>query len=319
MANPNFTDGFEQFLDFKPLASAFTMAGYSGAGSDISLGAGRIPGGSCVISGNQALAREYAITGDVFSLGVAVKFPTRGRFIQVPGVASLEINPETGRLLCGGVEGQVIPAKDRWYYYEIQVEWTQKRLRVFVNGKADIEAPVTGTPPEKMSVLLGGGSKDRTPRYSFDDLYLRDGNRMGPIEITTQIADKNGRPQQWDTSQQDDAGNNVPHNTMVGVTPPEPLDNYVISGIVGNVDMYNTTTKIARSAEIRSIAVIALARVTKRTDQRLQVRHGESSAIANELTTDYRYHYTQLPFVAGATGDSEAGKDMGIVVEDPLV
>lgn len=301
-----FIDGFEQFLG--DAMALVPLGGYTSA--EVVSAEGRLPSSTAVMVTGGQMTRSVPVSGLVASAGVAVRFEQRGGvFFQVQ-TATVQASPITGRLSLNGVSGEVIPAANRYYYYEVELDWQNQQARLYVNGRLDITSPYTGAAPAELSVSLRSVVAGETvSAVSFDDLYINDGPRLGPIEVMTQMANTDGAPQDWTPSIDD-----TDHAAIVGAQPPDPLNAYVQSDVPGAEDIYGSDTIAARDDTVRAVSIIALARVTATTGQVLIATSNGQEAEAETLGSNYAYRYTEVPFTAGATAGTIAGQAFGIKV-----
>lgn len=306
-----FIDGFEQFLG-DPL-TLMPMAGYSIG--EVGTAEGRRPGSAAILVSSGAVEREQPVSGDVFSAGVACRFDQRGGPFLTVQTAVVQVDPVTGLLNLNGETGEVIPAAGRYYYYEIELDFLAEEARLYVNGKLDVVSAYTGAAPGTVSVQLTGVevSEGAVSPVSFDDLYLNSGNRLGPIEVATQLANEDSAPQDWLPSVEDES-----HALIVGAQPPDPLNRYVLADVAGTVDRFNSTTALSRNDEVKATSMIALARVTRRTDQQLLLASGPNQATADALDLAYQYRYVPIEYGPGTMAQAVADSTLSIEVGAPV-
>lgn len=318
MAAPTFIDGFEQFAD--GIQQTLPLAGYTGGGG-ASAATGRRPGSTALLLRDSGLFRTFAPTAKVMSVGAAVRFSDRGtNFLAINNVG-IAAGPD-GMLVMNDVKGQVIPAVDKFYYYELELNWDTGVATAWVNGKLDITAPLIGERPDEVNVRFAGvtGDSGRAVACSIDDIYISDYGRMGPIEVATQMADRDASPQDWETSLESEDPENpteFSHADIVGARPPAPLDRYIQSGAAGAEDRFTSSTELPRDDVVKAISLITLARVTRRTNQQLLLNSGTSQVTTGELTQAFSYFYVPVPFTDGILASSVAGQDMAVTVGEP--
>lgn len=321
---PTFIDGFEQFAE--GIDQTLPLAGYTGGGG-ASGATGRRPGSTALLLRDSALFRTVAPNDNVMSVGAAIRFSGRGTNFLAIGNIGLAAGAD-GMLVMNDVKGQVIPAIDKFYYYEIELNWSTGEAKAWVNGKLDITAPLNGARPAEVSVQFAGvstipsaGGTSQAVACSVDDIYIHDRGRLGPIEVATQMADQDSSPQDWETSlegQDPENPQEFSHAEIVGARPPEPLDRYIQSGAVGAEDRFTSSTELARDDVVKAVSMIALARVTRRTNQALLLNSGTEQVSTGELSQAFSYFYVPVPFTAGALASTIADDYMAVTVGDPI-
>lgn len=309
-----FIDGFEQFKD-DPMG-LLPLADYSAG--QVFTATGRAPESSGLGVPEGALRRSFERdgAGGVVSAGVAAQFSGRaGDFFALNGFA-IGASPVTGRLQFGGIEGKAIPAEGVYYYYEIELDPVGETATVFINGKEEGSVPYASAIPAEVEVKLAAayesptapGADGRHYPVLFDDLYVKDGARLGPIEILTQMANGDSSPQGWEPS--------VPgasHAEMVGNQPPDRLNKYVQSDGLGDQDVYTSSTVAGRDGPVLAASLVSLARVTTGSDKRLTVLQAGTPTDTEELTSDYAYQYTSID-AGGQTVSAMGGTTFGVKV-----
>lgn len=322
MASPTFIDGFEQFDG--DVSTLLPMAGYGGGGS-IPTAAGRRPGSVALLLRESSLSRVFAPTGGEMTVGVAARFSDRGgAFLSVDSVG-LSVGVD-GLLSVNDVQGQVIPAADKYYYYEMRLDWTAGEVEIFVNGKSDIVAPLNGDMPDEVTVTLGGavGPSGAPLAFSVDDFYIADSAPLGPIEVATQMANVDASPQAWATSkdaedpEEGEEPETVSHAEIVGALPPDPLDSYIQSGTAGAEDRFTSSTVLNRNDVIKGVTAIVLVRVTRRTNQELLINSGDQQVGTGELAQSFQYYYLPVPFDEEAMAETVADDYLAVTVGDPV-
>lgn len=321
---PPFIDGFEQFAE--GIDQTLPLAGYTG-GNGASGATGRRPGSTALLLRDSALFRTVSPNDNVMSVGAAIRFSGRGtNFLAINNVG-LSAGAD-GMLVMNDVKGQVIPAVDKFYYYEIELNWETGEAKAWVNGKLDITAPLNGDRPEEARVQFAGvtsinsdGTAGQAVACSIDDIYIYDRGHLGPIEVATQMADEDASPQNWETSLEGTDPENpqeFSHAEIVGARPPKPLDRYIQSGTAGAEDHFTSSTELARDDVVKAASMIALARVTRRTNQELLLSSGSEQVSTGELSQAFSYFYVPIPFTSGDLASSIASQDMAVTVGDPV-
>lgn len=308
-----FIDGFEQFKD-DPM-ELMPLAGYSTTEMFTSVGHAPESSGIGVPQGVTRRSFERENTSGKVSAGVAARFSGRGNdFFRLNGFG-ISASKTTGRLKFGGIEGKAIPAADVFYYYEIELDPSAETATVFINGKEEGTVPYTTDVPAETDVAISsaydppeGSGDGRSYTVLFDDLYIKDGERLGPIDVLTQTANENSSPQGWEPSVPE-----ASHAEMVGIQPPDRLNKYVQSDGLGDEDVYTSSTVASRDGPVLAAKLVSLARVTSGSDKHLTVLQAGTPSETEELGSNYAYQYTDVD-AAGQTVNSMGGTSFGVKV-----
>lgn len=311
-----FFDGFEQFDKAENIGVQMRKAGYV-VGGDITAGQGRI-GGRSLITYRASITRTLEWTGNLFSMGFAAKFTGRGGLCSFPGVG-LIMDAKNGLPSFLGVTGGSIPTKGKWYYYEWELDRAARTVTLYINGKQngvgqmpDTLAGATNVPltlnayglPTSVGAEPGAGSADTATR-TFDDLYLYEGPRLTPVQVTTRFPTKDER-KEWQVLPDD-----ISHAEAVGKLPSEELDRYILSNKEGATDMFSSSTKLPDNKRVIAIGAVGLVRKTDANSGSIDFRVGMRAQAVTDITTDWRYKYVTW-LADGDTADSVNNSQMGV-------
>lgn len=308
-----FIDGFEQFDKMADAGAEMRLAGYSVMGS-VTTATGRKSGRSLVLTGS-SISRAAPWAGNLFTVGFAVRFAARGPLLQMTGGVVLTLNKDTGRPMIGDVAGNAGPVKDRWYYVEMLLNRSDRTVTLFLNGKADM----TVTMPEEMAAETSIGARlnpfdavnDGTGggTRTYDDFYMRDGDRLGPMQITTRFPTEDAVPNEWAPSE----GPTAEHWSMVGVLPIDKLDKYLIANVSNAEESFKSSTKLPDNNKVVALGMVTLIRKTTIDDLYITARFDGRDVDVRDVPMDWRYRYSQFP-VDGDTKSSIEGAEFGAVL-----
>jgi hypothetical protein len=322
-------EGFEEFLGESPLKPAFTRADYAAEG-EWAMVAGR-GAGSYGISGRESsLMRVGEWTDAKFSVGFAYQFEARGSvaWLDIGGArVTLWLNPESGLPHLNTNPGGALPTIVRWYYYEIELDRASGVASLYINNRFDSQFLIGGFTGPEVEVNLGyldpaeyRPGVDPVPvdlgAKSFDDFYMHDGPRLGPIKVTTRFPDVDVNVEWFRAAQ------SGTHAQSLSLHPPKPLDNYVASDTIGEEDRFTSATSLANTNPVIATAVVVLARKSPALLAKLGVFIGgqvgaELRSTTGVVETEWRTQYFGFE---KRTADTVAGitaSQFGITVENP--
>jgi hypothetical protein len=318
--------GFEEFAGEQSPASALARADYITTGT-LALVAGRFSSG--ITTQNGMLSRKMPWTTDRFSTGFAHQFSDRG------SVASLKIgdtalvlwmNPDNGMPMVNDQMGGALPTKNRWYYFEMEIT-RPGQVTVFINGRQEMTfALAAALAAQEVEVGLGyvAPSSYRpgvTPvpvdsaSKTYDDWYMRDDARLGPISVTTRFPNQDAHVEWFNT----DAGKSSHANT-VSLHPPIPLDHYVASAVIGAEDRFKSIQPLASNNAVVATGIVVMARKSPTFDAKLGVFIGgnaEDRAGARTVGADWKTQYVCFEAVASDTPDKITTSEFGFNVTAP--
>jgi hypothetical protein len=259
-------DGFEQFFGEHDMSAAFTRAGYDPGGPWVTV-AGRGGPDNYAITGNNAvLTRAGEWTGNKFSVGFCHQFNSRASIAWLligQTRVVLWLNRYNGAPTLNDSAGNSIPTMNRWYYYELEIDRASGRVYLYINNRLDVSYDI-GYVPNDSQVIVNLGYLE--PKFyptdlpydlsakTYDDLYINDGPRLGPISVTTRFPmfDKHV---EWFAAS---AGST--HSDSLSKLPPEPLDHYVASDQIGAEDRFTNTKPLNNNNAILATGIVVMAR-----------------------------------------------------------
>jgi len=299
-------DGFDQFANINGAAATATTLGTAGyettmAGTDsLTVTIGRDAGSYALrlrqdsAAGNSAsFAKAITTSEPVVTFGFAYMATERSKIVQIEGLIDLEW-PVGCRL--NGVDGEAIPIRNIWYYYELQIDKTAQKIRLFINNRLDIEAPLPAEAANMTVYKLKWGSgvtgSAKTTQHiddiAFSDSAGSDFNaRKGPIAITTRFP-QTDHTADWIGSV---AGPLAP---LVNKRPPE-ASSYIQSNISGREATFKSSAPLPNDSPVYAIGIIARALKTDIDKRTIGLVWGDDEnrleKINAELTTDNKYYY----------------------------
>lgn len=321
-------DGFEQYGAETKLLQALTRADYVASGQWTSVaGRGRF---SRALSGKgTTLGRTVAWPGDKFSIGFTCSFTARGSMAWITAGGqqmTFWMNPDTGLPNMNDVIGGALPTKERYYFYELELDRDTGEISLFINNKLDSKftMPAAMRDATAMSVQLGWREpseyragvtiKDDSVK-TFDDFYLRDGARLGPIVITTRFPESDVDVEWFK------AGTGTTHAATVGSLPPDPLDNYLAADEIGKEDRFKSTQAMTNNNAVVATGLVVLARKSPTLDAKLGVFMGGQSGAplrSDERVVDSAWKTQFICFerIGGDTPNGIVGSEFGINVSN---
>lgn len=320
-------DGFEEFAGEQYPASAFQRADYSATGQ-WSLVQGRI-GGAAISASRSIMSRALSWASGKFAVGFAHQFTGRGSaaFLTI-GAKQIVLwtNPDSGLPYLNDQPGGALPTSNRWYYYEIEIDRAAATATLFINNRQDTVFNLGAVPTaQAITVTLGylnpaSYRTDVTPApddasaKSYDDFYMIDGARLGPIAVTTRFPtyDKNVEWFRADPTKG--------HGFSLALHPPKPLDSYVASNDIGAEERFTSEMPLANTNPVVATGLVVLARKSPQLAAKLGVFiGGQNGAALREATRDVGNDWkTQFIFFDKNNGDTAAGMqaaDFGITVQ----
>lgn len=322
-------DGFEQYGNENPTTNALTRATYQVSGTWASVaGRGRT---SRALAGPRAtLSRKVAWTTDRFSTGFAASFTGRGSMAVLKiGAADLTfwLNPDTGLPNLNNVIGGALPTKERFYFYEIEVERSTGNCTLYINGRADctFSFGVGNLPATEVEIILGFREPGEyrpgvTPLptdnsvKTYDDFYVRDSARMGAIMITTRFPTLDVLTEWFK------AGTQPSHSATVAQLPPDPLDTYIAADTVGKRDTFRSAEPLQNTNPVIATGIVVLARKSDTLNARLGVSMGGSITQRGEtiaVESGWRTYFSCYERVESDTIEGIQNSDFGVKVEAP--
>lgn len=301
-------DGFDHFANINSTAatsSALSTADYvtSTTGADgLRVMPGRVPDSFAVrlnqsggISGT--LKRTFESEGDVVVIGFAYMATERSNIIGIEGTPLVLEWPVGCKL--NGVEGEAIPIRNIWYYFELVINKPADVVQLYINNRLDITAPMPAEFVNMTTYTLRWGKEitgtDVTMQF-IDDLVIIDDtgivgdnitSRIGPVEITTRFPTEDVTTE-WVPSIEG------PLFDMVNNRPPE-AGKYIQSNISEKEATFLSDTELPSDAPIFAIGVVARALKTDIDRRALGLIWGEGAnrleVIDSTLSTDNTYSY----------------------------
>lgn len=285
-----FIDGFEQFFFDGDNAAFMRRAGYELFGS-YGFAQGRKNGASIMI-GRGGLSRSFPSGGDKFSVGFAFRMTTRGNLVGIEAgeeVLRVGVDPITGLVTSGDIEGMIIPLKTRWYYCEVEINKTSKEAKVFINGKLDLTVPVPDAvaTAKDLKITLRSFTGTDFAEMLFDDFYVTDGARVGPITITTRFPAK-------DVSKDWFVAGAEGHAEAVAVLPPDLLDRFIYAGHDGATDSFTSSTELSEETEVKGVTLVTLIRKATVDPVTVDVFVNEKTVNESSLPRNWEYRYSEM-------------------------
>lgn len=306
-----FFDGFDQFARTERPEQLIRLAGYTLEGT-ATMVAGRKPNSYSMSLYRGALSRPWALTGNIMSLGFAVKFDGRGPMVAIRGnngdttnVIALRADPVSGLLDLNGMVGYVNPLKDRWYYIEMELDRTASQVRVFVNGKPDVVAPLPTLPSLDLLVRLNPYDADKNDFATrlYDDFYINDAPRLKPMQITTRFPTAEVSTE-WNVT-------GTPSH-FAAVSPPiDMLDKFIYATAPDALDSFTSSTTLPDDNPVKYLQLITLFRKATADPMSLQLNIDDQKVTESNISRDWTFRYTQFS-PAGYTASSIVPSEFGV-------
>lgn len=268
-----FMDGFDQYTrgdEPGTVANFMRFADYTIAGS-VTVVDGRLvydANGKAIMLNRSSVTRTYNWTQDTLTVGVAVKFSDRGGLLTVStGGANIDIwtDRATGLVNMLGLQGYVMPVKDRWYFLELEVDRVASEARVYINGKLDITAPlgvdISGTSvatiilnPYMIPPNSGNPATQDAANKFYDDLYINSDVRLSPVQVTTRFPSSSIQSD-WNTT----SNEGEPNWSMSAGNPLAPLDRFLYVNSDGATESYFSNKQVFNTPVV-AIGTVSLVR-----------------------------------------------------------
>lgn len=310
-----FFDGFEQFDKAESVAAQMRKADYT-VGGDVTTATGRISG-KAVSTYRSSVSRTMAWNGNIFSLGFAAKFTQRGGLCSFTGVQFI-LDAATGLPSFLGVLGGSIPTKAKWYYYEFVLDRAAATVTLFINGKQNGQAAMPDTLAGATSVALTLNAyglptslvqekpaADNATRV-FDDLYMYEGARLTPVQVTTRFP-TNDEQTQWQV-----LPDSITHAEAVGKLPTDELDRYILTNKNGASDMFSSTTMLPDAKKVLAIGAVGLVRKTDANSGSIEFKVGARGANITNISTAWKYQYAAWLASDSDTAETVNNSQMGV-------
>lgn len=308
-----FIDGFEQFAGDRTEA-LMRMAGYSVG--VITIVAGRKAGSRAIGTYRSSFSRPWTMAGQQLCIGFAVKFDTRGPLVAI-GVGGNQlyvwIDPVTGLLNIGptfnsATPGYVNPLLNRWYYFEVLLDKDAGTATVFVNGKQDVSAPLPSFITGTVVVNYNPWNLFTTPAdYGtrvYDDIYMTDGPRLQPIQVTTRNPTGDGSDTNWSFT-----GAATRWQT---VSPPvNELDKFIFTAIDGNKNTFVSVAEMPDANPIRFLQMITLFRKATPDPMSLDFNIDQQVIRETNISRNWTFRYTMFG-AAGYDASNIAAAEFGV-------
>lgn len=311
-----FFDGFEQFRTGDKIAtnSLLAMAGYAAFG-EIGSGIGRLPGSTSMYTLTSRIEKTWTWSGDTLSIGFACRQAGRG------GLLSLKLDPQANGLdphtvvyndpLTGLVTirntdhaeevGYVTPLKQRWYYYEFVITRSTSTMVVFVNGKEDvrfgIDPAITAAAnviitlnPFNFMTFFPPEAEYKEAGMLFDDLYIRDGGRLGPVQISGRLPTADVSTE-WNVSTASGTGL---HFLQVGMLPPDLANRFIFTAENGKLDSFKSLGTLPENGDLISHGVIALVRKATADPVSVVTNVNDTTVTIDNVGRKWEYRYTLM-------------------------
>lgn len=321
-------DGFDQFDGDGAVGTALQRAEYTVAGG-LTVVAGRAPGSKAISATGGSVGRNHPWTANKFSTGCAFSFTSRGSLLWLKlgtEFLTLWLHPDTGLPMMNANVGGALPIKNTWYYYEIELDRAAGTATLSINNRVDSVFTLTAGMLGAVNVDVWLGYR-APPSYwpgstyldnsvkTYDDFYINEGDKLGPIVITTRFPDSDV------TAEWFKAGASATHAGTVSARPPTPLDLYIASDTVGKRDKFKSTKALANNNPIVGTGLVVLARKSPTLSARLGVfMGGDGTAPLREATravdTNWRTQYICFNQTGGDSKANIEAAPFGVVISN---
>ena len=324
-------DGFEEFANDPAPNNQLARAGYDWTGPWAIVG-GRL-GAHGIASRNAALGRFMEWKTSKFSTGFAHMFDARGSVCWIKigdAQVNLWMHPETGLPYLNDKPGGALPTSNRWYYYELELDRDSGIVTLAINNRVDMTYKLEGDlSAEEVQVGIGYilpqvYRPDVTPvpvdnaTKTFDDFYMRDAERFGPIVVSTRFPTTDEQVEWFKASP------TGTHSESLAMRPPKPLDNYVAANAVGADDRFSSAHELVNTNPVIATGIVVLARKAPTLNARLGVFIGGGMGDTapprskdTEVDTEWKTQYLFFEGLGPDTPESIKSADFGIYVAAP--
>jgi hypothetical protein len=330
-----FIDGFEGFSGAGNPASLLQRAEYVATGTLSSVsGRSSFDGSAALGGGKVSVTRSFPWTTDKFACGIANQFSARGSIMWLKygtKYITLWMNEDNGLPMLNESAGGALPTITRWYYYELFMNRENNTCELWINNKLDQAIVIDGVVADAATTIeVGLGYRDPAlyrpagfPVYAdngnryIDDFYARDGDRLGPVIVTTRFPTTDVNVQWFQAST---TGN---HASNLSQHPPKPLDNYVAGDTVGKEDRFTSGVLLPNTNEILATGLLVMARKADTLNAKLGVfMGGNAGAIAARsakltVANEWKTQYAAFEKTGGDTKAGVEASQFGINVATP--
>lgn len=308
-----FIDGFEQFAGDRG-AALMRLAGY--AAGNVQQVAGRKPGGRAMSTYRSNFTRNWTMAGDKLAVGFAVKYDARGPLLAIGAGANnlyMWIDPSTGLLNMGtarnaGTPGYVNPLLNRWYYIEMVFDRVLNTVTAFVNGKQDISIPFPAFITGDLVITYNPWGLFSSPQdfgtRIYDDIYINDGPRIEPIQVTTRNPTADGAHTDWSF---------VGAATRWQAVSPEinELDKFIYTAVDGNKNTFVSAGALPDSNPIKYLQLITMFRKATSDPMSLDFNIDEQVKREANISRNWTFRYTMFD-AAGYDAGNIGAADFGV-------
>jgi hypothetical protein len=276
-----------QLQDVMPLPAP--RSGWIAVGRVGTATAGTTPAILVSLAPATTVSRTFAAPAEVtkFTVGFAHMANTRGKILSITGVVDMDW---PSFITMGGVNGQAIPARNVWYYYEVVIDKTAKTAKLYINNTLDLTCPLTDAQAAQTSFTFvwqsENGAVSRIDDIVFVDNAAPNGettlDRIGPVNIDLRLPTSDAGPNAWSPSTP-----GAEHWTQVGLLPPSQ-ESFIRSATSGAQDLFLSNKALpdgAGTAEqpILAVGVVALAMKGDIDNRQLGLVLGAPGATQKEI------------------------------------
>lgn len=329
MSGEVFFDGFEQFKYADYIPAQLNSAGYTASGA-IYTATGRIVGSSLSFF-RSSVTRRFPWRTDVVSIGFACRSSARGGFFNVNGLGFVH-DIKQALVVAGGHKSQhgyAAPTLARWYYYEIELNKKTGRVRLYINGKLDMDFtpidPIDSTTEIEVTLnpywldrdIIGDpfDPRDGTPQEPtipedratrlYDDFYVYEGPRLTPIQVVTRFPTDN-QLIEWDGDPE-----GLSHWAIVGDNRIDPLNKHILTNVNQARDTFITSMTLPDTNKVIAIGAVGCVRKTLDGIGTIDYEVGPHTFNVDDVDLFWRYKYRSMltPEETPATAD---GYSLGV-------
>lgn len=245
-------------------------------------------------------SRSFTSASTRVVIGFAHRATARGRILSIANLLNVDW-PAGIEIL--GVRGASVPIRNVDYYYEVEIDKTAGKVRLYVNDTLDLEAPLPAGAATMTNYALTWQAENGAVAR-LDDVYILDGDntngstltaRLKPISIPIRLPDADALTE-WTPSV---AGQHWP---LVGLLPPSN-SSYVSSAESGKQDLFTSTKDVPADVPIIAVGVIALAQKSDLDNRQLGLVVGapgnQKEVIDTTLSITSEYSYAVFETAPG--------------------
>ena len=246
------------------------------------------------------VTRTFTSEASRVTVGFAHKASARGRIASIAGVCDIDW---PGKVEILGEQGNGVPIRNAWYYYELTIDKTNETITLHVNNTLDLTVPMPAEVQEITNYEVtwqveNGAIGQIGDIYFLDNESTNSGSlteRLGPIQVLIRLPDEDVLAE-WQSTEDEQ----TPHWSVVGTPPPED-GRYIYSNLTGQMDLFTSSDPLPPEAgspemPILAVGLVALASKSDVDNRQLGLVLGDvgpdqKEVVDTELSLSPEYSY----------------------------